>query len=348
MKQDKFLCLEFGRFAAAVMVMLFHYQIVMLNLRGTYVFDGAFSGGHSGVEYFFVLSGFIIYHIHKLDVGRPEALRGFLIKRGIRIYPTFWLFWGLTLVGQIAMNGSVSLNPLDPALLPMNGNSIVHQSWSLRNEIVFYALFSALILNARIGWTLISVWLASSLIYGLNHPYIAASWFKPFLYLYNIGFGVGIAVAWLTDRVKLVNPWAVAGIGGAIYLAALVAEWYFHSPQTPSNILVLGGVASPLIYIFASAILVTGMAQIVIRSPITARIAEILGGASYVIYICHALTGSVLVRLLGGLPVEVAFFGMVAGTVAISIVFHLIVEKPLLAWLRSILLYRKTTVPQTV
>ena len=50
-----------------------------------------FDFGHAGVEFFFVLSGFIILHIHWKDLGHPSRFSSFAGKRFLRIYPMYWL-----------------------------------------------------------------------------------------------------------------------------------------------------------------------------------------------------------------------------------------------------------------
>src|SRR5689334_16306076 len=82
---NRIVTLEVGRGVAALLVALFHCTGMYQKYFGTTVFDYAFHGGHSGVEYFFVLSGFIIYYMHANDIGQPERFGNFAVKRAIRI-----------------------------------------------------------------------------------------------------------------------------------------------------------------------------------------------------------------------------------------------------------------------
>lgn len=59
--------------------------------------------GINGVIVVFVLSGFIIQHVHSDDFGRPERLRSYIFKPLMRIYPVFGLF--LRLSGFISIGG---------------------------------------------------------------------------------------------------------------------------------------------------------------------------------------------------------------------------------------------------
>ena len=69
--------LQAGRALAALAVVAFHLSIMMGEDRygGVPVFGAATRYGYLGVDYFFVLSGFIIAHVHGRDIGRPERLR---------------------------------------------------------------------------------------------------------------------------------------------------------------------------------------------------------------------------------------------------------------------------------
>jgi peptidoglycan/LPS O-acetylase OafA/YrhL len=83
--------LHYGRGVAALLVCLFHSYGLIEKYFGGMAWGNLFQAGHSGVEFFFILSGFIILHAHRQDAGRPEKIQPFLLKRAIRILPLFWL-----------------------------------------------------------------------------------------------------------------------------------------------------------------------------------------------------------------------------------------------------------------
>src|SRR5690242_21024508 len=47
--------------------------------------------GRAGVDLFFVLSGFVIYYVHRADIGRAQSFRRYMLRRLVRIYPTYWV-----------------------------------------------------------------------------------------------------------------------------------------------------------------------------------------------------------------------------------------------------------------
>jgi len=69
---------EASRGAAAILVVGVHATSMLAGQYGRPVFGGLMSFGHAGVDFFFVLSGFIITFTHGRDLGRPGQ---------------FWQFW---------------------------------------------------------------------------------------------------------------------------------------------------------------------------------------------------------------------------------------------------------------
>ncbi|CAN5160371.1 acyltransferase [soil metagenome] len=348
--QTKLLSLEFGRFVAALLVVCFHFAFGFFNLRQDGQFLWLFRAGHAGVDYFFVLSGFIIYHVHRADLGRPERLRGFAIKRFIRLYPMYWLIF-LTMILLVLVSGSLGahydLSPgprvLDGLLLPFDGDPLLGQSWTLRNEIVFYAVFAAAILNVRLGIILFLLWQCLSLASVSMGP--LSGYAKPFLSIFNVGFAAGMAVAWLSDRITLPRPGWIALLGIAGILVCMTVEaWIGH--DIPAEFLPLGEATSPLLYIGFASLTVLGMTGWE-RSgtlPFPALL-SLLGGCSYVLYLVHGILISILIRLfaitpLDAIPHALAFLLMIAISIAAAIAMHLYIEKPVMARLRARLLPR--------
>ncbi|QCI79312.1 acyltransferase [Hankyongella ginsenosidimutans] len=67
---------------------------------GRPAFDDLFSKGFVGVDFFFVLSGFIICFVHYKDMSRPDRLPRYAWRRLTRVLPTYWVVF----VAALAMN----------------------------------------------------------------------------------------------------------------------------------------------------------------------------------------------------------------------------------------------------
>jgi peptidoglycan/LPS O-acetylase OafA/YrhL len=168
---NKFLCLEIGRGVAALLVLFYHIDKYYYNNPKYYpntLLHGVFKFGHSGVEFFFVLSGFIMIWCHWKDFGQPGKIAEFVKKRVIRIYPLVW-FSTLVMVGlYLAMPGAGKSIYREPAViiqsLALVGvnpfNAIDFPSWTLWHENVFYVFCALIIWRPRVGGAMFAIWTA--------------------------------------------------------------------------------------------------------------------------------------------------------------------------------------------
>ena len=127
------------RFLAIIPVLMFH-----LPLPG-------FSLGWSGVQLFFVLSGFLISGILLDSREDPHYFRNFYARRALRIFPIYYLGLGVLVVGGLATGQAVSDAPwylfyLQNHLLGQTNFSpdfplLFNHTWSLAIEEQFYFLW---------------------------------------------------------------------------------------------------------------------------------------------------------------------------------------------------------------
>lgn len=83
--------LQVCRAAAAIAAVLYHVtDQAQKHFSYTFV-GGAFQFGYTGVDFFFVLSGFIIFFAHASDIGKRDSLLAYVTKHLIRIYPIYWV-----------------------------------------------------------------------------------------------------------------------------------------------------------------------------------------------------------------------------------------------------------------
>jgi len=340
---NKLISLEAGRFFAAAGVMLFHYTGVIANFRGEIVFGDIFRPGHVGVPYFFVLSGFIIYHVHRADLGQAGALGRFVVKRAVRLYPMFLavsLAMLLAFLVSPSMAGQRELTPLgvaaDLLLLP-HADAILSISWTLRHEMVFYALFAlALWFGPKAFWA-VGAWIAISVAAGLyasaagvnTIPWMG-SWSVTTSTL-NLGFGLGMIVAANLKTPATSRAWPLIVLGGGLMLSLCVIEWAFGR-GVPHDVDVLGPFGAIGLLLGAAA-LISGLVRLEAKWSMPApRFWKAAGGSSYVLYLIHQPLASVAVRFLKRLPLspEAMFVILAVSAVAAALVIHLTVETWLL------------------
>jgi peptidoglycan/LPS O-acetylase OafA/YrhL len=171
--------LDASRFFAFVIVFLAHAFITKsLEIKGTNSFQFIYNWGKIGLlglEYFFVLSSFLITWIilqEKHQTGELN-IKNFLIRRSLRVWPLYFL---IILLGIIITFGSTYLNystqeipPLSNFLLfIINFYIIDHGSeflfflvflWSISIEEQFYLFYSIILKYLKINLLWISIFL---------------------------------------------------------------------------------------------------------------------------------------------------------------------------------------------
>ncbi len=132
MKVKKINTIQFFRAIAALMVLVVHI--------GNYFIPIETSVGVYGVDIFFVISGFIMAHLHH---DKVESVRQFFIKRFIRIYPIYieCLIVGLLVHGFTNFDIAGDLLFLSPEP-EQRREMILDAAWTLSYEIWFYFIFA--------------------------------------------------------------------------------------------------------------------------------------------------------------------------------------------------------------
>lgn len=303
--------LQATRAIAALMVVAYHLGLITQKYFGTAAFLAP--AGRAGVEYFFVLSGFIITLAHAKDVGKPERLLPYVRKRLLRIYPIYWLIFLLAFA--VAFR-TLELTATDVAwamlLLPAPSAPVISVAWSLQYEMVFYAVFAGFIVHPVLGllvataaWALLTVLTPAYLLIFLLGV-VAAIVYRRFV----LSTGRSVAVA-------------VAGLG------AFVAAAWVESRT---------GVGSPSWYALGAFGIVLGLAQAERQGYVfgQARWLQLLGNASYAIYLVHypLLSGVYKAAQAAGLSgpawAPLTYTVGLVGAIATGVALHWWVERPLL------------------
>ena len=198
--------IQLGRAVAALMVLLYHCNDFFLPERLYAGLDGGriFRMGYAGVEFFFVLSGFIMILVHRSDFDQPDRAAAYLRKRIVRIYPLLWI----VLLGVLALN-HVAGRASDPSaiaatftLWPIRGDLVLVPAWTLQHEMLFYLLFMLVIINVRIGLSLLAIWMAGCLAAAFVGPftYPFSFLFSPYNLLFPFGMLAGLVVKKVSKR----------------------------------------------------------------------------------------------------------------------------------------------------
>ncbi|WP_395747061.1 acyltransferase family protein [Prosthecobacter sp.] len=136
--------------SVAVLLVLGRHMTECPETTSTWLHDIThvwWQGGWAGVDLFFVLSGFLVSGLLFSEYEKYRQLRigRFLIRRGFKIYPPFWLLIGVTFVGRFVRHSS---EPLwaellsELAFVQNYGPSLWNYTWSLAVEEHFYLLLA--------------------------------------------------------------------------------------------------------------------------------------------------------------------------------------------------------------
>ena len=343
--------LQAGRAVAAIMVVLFHLGSVIAldKYFGYSAFSIPFSFGDSGVEFFFVLSGFIIYAAHRSDISKPHKFNAYIKKRLIRIYPTYWIiFLPIFFIALVipSLSGTVPhdwmiiiksllLVPQDKSIVGGTGAPVIIVAWTLQYEMFFYLLFAFLILNRWLFFVILGM---ISFIYFYNFFTKFDSFPLDFLSKnYILLFSFGVIVSIIHNSKKLDKNHAIICLSiGLVFFTSISVDKVLQVNFFETWRVVLYGLASSLI--------VLGLVQLEDNDYVIGgqNSIQLLGNSSYALYLIHFPLISLLCKLclfiqldnLGVVGAIVAFIVIFCSCLIASVVFHLWIEKPVGAYLK--------------
>lgn len=344
--------IQFLRFAAALAVVFYHASthVAATGADPGWVFRAGEAVGFAGVDVFFVISGFIMFHTTRESTGSAAAT-DFLKRRLARIYSGYWPFFLLAAVvfGIARPDHFVNANLLTSFLLwPMPLNEVLLDvSWTLSYEMYFYALFSLLVLlRVRGRAALLAGLVVLIAVFNLvrhflwhdfapdrfyTHSFASHFLASPFLLEFFAGALLAVGAArraipmggWLL--LLGVTGFAAAGVANVVVYDGLIEQGYHVVPRV-----LLFGIPSALILLG-----LVGLEQGGHAAP--RRFSLDTGGASYAIYLSHTILLVLTMHLglnaaLQGWPdlaVQAVFLLYCALIVGVNVLYYRLVERPL-------------------
>lgn len=283
---------QYLRAIAVLLVIVAHiHQTNQRFFSAPLLGDAAFAG-FSGVDVFFVISGFIIHHIY----GGHSGLDGrYFLNRLNRILPLYWIFSALAVAGYLVMGDSLthSLGELDlvssALLLPSHQPPVLVVGWTLTHELYFYLAYGLSLLLPR-PWRIraAAAWGLASLAYALLPGMPTWPWLAVMLSPFNLLFLSGILLASQYHRLQrgrwLALALAIAGAAGA-------GAW--------TNSVGLEGLVDPAHRVAIFLPFAIGLTWCVLAwRPAMPTLFARIGDASYSLYLSHILVIGVLGRVL--------------------------------------------------
>jgi len=344
LQRRRFDTLQAGRGLAALMVVSTHIGVFVATVPGLWGRQAVFpwlDHGKYGVDFFFILSGVVIFLAHWTELGDFARIPSFLWKRFRRVYPVYWLFLIPTVLKQLFLvDNDIGHQHLDPFVI-LSSFLLIHirsldynmlPSWTLFHEVLFYLFFCLLLLNRTLGAFLFFLWFAGSLFFFTPQAVstFPASYLAMFFSPLHLLFGFGMLVGWLLHiRRAPAQLWLLLA-GLAVFFSTLL--FHMLNPAEFVWMRILGGAG------LALAVLTAAERESIQKLRVPAAMI-FLGDASYSIYLAHFMAVSIVARKAFALdqrwhlPLAIWMTLMFVAALSLGILVHLVVERPLLRWL---------------
>ena len=288
------------RIVAALAVLLYHFgfrDYVGGNPQVLHYPElvGVAKYGFLGAELFFFISGYVI-----LMTLQHRSLRDFAIARIVRLYPTFWLCAGLSLVvgnlfgpEQYFRTATEALANIPILAGAFHAPYIDDVYWSLSMELQFYVVAAVLffVVPARYLAGAFALWVALGTVFiatgewlDLNVRYPGSTY---------IGFfGIGAAIYFYERGRRGLDVWCLyaASIAGVVIKLISMANDAVPETGVPVSVPVM------LAIMAACAAAVHVSHRIPIRATGAAAWLTFAGGMTYPLYLLHQNIGITLLN----------------------------------------------------
>lgn len=322
----KYLWLEVMRGGAAVWVLL-HHAVLTTNAFFEGVDFPFFARGLLGVDFFFVLSGFIIAFASSRMLAKGKTLGEYFSHRLVRIYVPYLpvgvaLYFAYQLLPDLsAADREIGLLT-SFTLLPTAEATALSVAWTLKHELLFYLLFASIFISRTLFICVMGGWLLAILLLRQLLEVPGSGFLQVLLNPLNLWFYVGMTVFFCPQfNLSRIGYWAgFLVLASALYV--LVINGYGR--------LYIGLVFAAMIVLF------TKVENLEVPAP---RFLLYLGAASYSVYLVHSPVQSVLARVLPIIsenwsPV-LAFWVISGASLVAGIIYFAFYEKHAVAWCKS-------------
>jgi peptidoglycan/LPS O-acetylase OafA/YrhL len=353
--QQKFYGLDHLRAFAIIAVFLFHYFIISGGEPEWLPIAASF--GWTGVDLFFVLSGFLISSqlFSQINKGQSISFKLFFLKRFFRIVPAFLVTVALYFCFPF-FREKESLPPLWKFLtftqnlgLNLKDSGTFSHCWSLCVEEHFYFVLPIILIVAQSAkilkkayWIIIALFLLGFAIriYSFNHLYLPKMedgnawvyWYKYIYYpTYNRldGLLVGVSIAAIYQFLPTV--WNKIARYGNLFivlgLMVLTGAYFLCEDSMAFNASIFG---FPLIAIGYGFIVVGAVCPTSILYKWHSKLTTLIATLSYAVYLTHKGVISMTHRLLSDYISDNNLMLLIcmATCIGFAYLLHLTIEKP--------------------
>lgn len=311
-------------------------SLVNLGL-GEHVFDFF----RLGTDTFLAISGFLTCYIF---MSRSQTPKEYIIGRLIRIMPMYWIATFCYVVFKLLLmspnnheSGSAIIQAL--FMLPIDGNLILYQTWSLA-LIVLYAFIAAIsfAISRRWGGLIAFAVCFVIVLAGLVGDLFVQSELE-FVELYsgsqllNLGLGGAVAVLMSVEKINeaVLRQNNLVLIGGIMIAAALTMS--FVRAYLPFDI-------PRSAFLICAILILLPLAFFDMKGlSFKSKIVDELCNLTFMIYLIHPIWLLSLDKITSDLPAWIgylAFFATPLVVIVMAFCFHHFLEKPVVSFLEKL------------
>ena len=343
--------------AVAILLVFINHEAFRANSSALRLVQAV---GLTGVDLFFVMSGYLIANQVLAGVHRGEALSltAFYARRAFRTWPAYWVVLACYFLVPSWMGGNTPPPLWRSLTFTQNFNlapgTAFSHAWSLCVEEQFYLVLPlAVLVGLRFGRRKRQLWYALGMLTLIGITARTFLWtrhgpswqgnpddYYPQIYYSTLcrfdEFLPGIAVAILRNyypeiwRHLMVRGRWLAG------LAAVCVSIAFYLASARSGDDLTGYMLFMTVFGYPILALLFAVAVIAALSPSSPLGRVRIPGAyhlalwSYSIYLSHKAVGSILARVLGppGVSPWVLFTAVAVGSVAVGALLYYLIERP--------------------
>lgn len=302
-KYNFFNSLQIFRGFAALFVVFHHQWVAFEHFYG--VNNDALhflaSLGKNGVDFFFVLSGFIITYSNYEKHGNVNHIKSYFLNRAFRIYipflPISFIMVLLYFIFPHVSEGDRSISLLTSLTLIPDGRPALSVAWTLIHEMMFYIFFLSWFFSKNLWFTFVGLWGLIIVYFNYSGSIILSQnpLFQYFISPYNLEFIIGFLCAVFVKKVK--NYSKTTFLISSIVILIIVSTFKYLKVVSNVSVLNLG-------FSIGFAFLILGGIGSWLDKYSNQNVLMKIGNASYSIYLVHNPLISIFVRVFKFIPLN--------------------------------------------
>lgn len=291
--------------------------------------------GKLGVDFFFVLSGFIIAYTTYNYRDQITYLKKYTFNRIIRIYvpylPVSFAMLLLYFLLPSMSDSTRSISLWTSIFLIPDGNPALSVGWTLVFEMFFYIVYSLNFLSKKIWLVALLLWIIGILSFHILNIKIDHALLSLAVSWYNIEFILGVLVAYLLKKNYLQSVSKIV-----VFFPVLLFTFFIYLKLNDISYFPF---SQNLIFALSAASFVFVGIHVYSKKISSRNFLMLLGNSSFSLYLLHNPLQSFLVRLVPKVNSQALIFLELLVVIliccAISYIYYLIFEKYLISLLKK-------------